>query len=160
MRVVVGTDHAGFDLKDTVVNAVQDAGHEVLDVGAFKFDAMDDYPDFAEAVGRAVQEGKADRGVVICGSAVGAGVAANKLRGVRASTCHDTYSAHQGVEHDAMNVLCLGGRIIGPALATEIVSAFLDAEYANEERFQRRLDKVIALEMNPGGICEQPNIED
>ena len=160
MRVVVGTDHAGFELKDTVVNAVQDAGHEVLDVGAFEFDAMDDYPDFAEAVGRAVQEGKADRGIVLCGSGVGAGVAANKLRGVRASTCHDTYSAHQGVEHDAMNVLCLGGRIIGPSLATEILSAFLNAEYVDEDRFQRRLDKVIAIEMGLGGISEQLKIED
>lgn len=155
MRVAVGTDHAGFDLKDTVVASVENAGHEVVDVGAYEFDAEDDYPDYAEAVARAVQDGRAERGIMLCGSAVGAGVAANKLRGIRASACHDTYSAHQGVEHDAMNVLCLGGRIVGSSLATEIVSAFLGAEYANEERFQRRLDKVIALEGAPGGIAEK-----
>ena len=154
MRVAVGTDHAGFDLKETVLAGIRSAGHEALELGAHEFDADDDYPDYAEAVGRAVQEGRAERGIMVCGSAVGAGVAANKLRGIRASACHDTYSAHQGVEHDAMNVLCLGGRIIGSALVTEIVAAFLSAEFAGEERFQRRLDKEIALEEAPGGIAE------
>ena len=155
MRVAVGTDHAGFDLKDTVLASIKSAGHEVVDVGAYEFDPEDDYPDFAEAVGRAVQEGRAERGIMVCGSAVGAGVAANKLRGIRASACHDTYSAHQGVEHDAMNVLCLGGRIVGSALAAEIVVAFLSAEFVHEDRFQRRLAKVTALEEAPGGIADQ-----
>ena len=155
MRVAVGTDHAGFDLKDMVLAGIKSAGHDALDLGAYEYDGSDDYPDFAEAVGRALQAGQAERGIVVCGSAVGAGVAANKLRGIRASACHDTYSAHQGVEHDAMNVLCLGGRIVGSSLAAEIVAAFLAAEYAHEERFQRRLDKVIALEEAPGGIAER-----
>ena len=153
MRVALGTDHAGFELKNAVAGWVVAAGHEVVDVGAYEMDPQDDFPDFAEAVGRAVQEERAERGIMLCGSAVGACVAANKLRGIRASACHDTYSAHQGVEHDAMNVLCLGGRIVGLALAEEIVIAYLGAEYVSEERFQRRLDKVMAIEDSPGGIA-------
>jgi len=153
MRVAIGADHAGFELKETVAGWVAGAGHEVVDVGAFTMDPLDDFPDFAEAVGRAVQDGQAERGIMLCGSAVGACVAANKLRGIRAATCHDTYSAHQGVEHDAMNVLCLGGRIVGTAVAEEIVAAYLAAVYVPEERFQRRLDKVMAIEESTGGIA-------
>jgi ribose 5-phosphate isomerase B len=153
MRVAIGADHAGFELKETVAGWVAGAGHKVVDVGAFAMDPQDDFPDFAEAVGRAVQDGRAERGIMLCGSAVGACVAANKLRGIRAATCHDTYSAHQGVEHDAMNVLCLGGRIVGTAVAEEIVAAYLKAIYVPEERFQRRLDKVMAIEESTGGIA-------
>jgi ribose 5-phosphate isomerase B len=153
MQVAIGADHAGFELKETVAGWVAGAGHEVVDVGAFALDPQDDFPDFAEAVGRAVQDGRAERGIMLCGSAVGACVAANKLRGIRAATCHDTYSAHQGVEHDAMNVLCLGGRIVGTAVAEEIVAAYLTAIYVPEERFQRRLDKVMAIEESTGGIA-------
>jgi ribose 5-phosphate isomerase B len=122
------------------------AGNDVVDVGAFKENPTDDYPDFAEAVGRAVLDGKAERGVLICGSGVGASVAANKLPGIRAGMCHDTYSAHQGVEHDNINVLVLGSRVIGVALAEDLVSAFMGAKFSNGERHVRRLGKVKALE--------------
>ncbi len=145
MKIVVGADHAGFPLKQEVAGLLRDAGHEVLDVGAFSTEPVD-YPDSAEAVGRAVVEGRAERGVLICGSGVGASVAANKVKGVRAAICHDVYSAHQGVEHDDMNVLVLGGRIIGPSLAAELVRAFVNARYTAEERHARRLAKVIALD--------------
>jgi RpiB/LacA/LacB family sugar-phosphate isomerase len=145
MKLVVGSDHAGFVLKQEVAEALRKEGHEVLDVGTGST-APVDYPDFAEAVGLAVRDGRAERGVLICGSGVGAAVAANKIRGIRAGICHDTYSAHQGVEHDDMNVLVLGGRIVGPALAHELVCAFVAARYSGEERHARRLAKVIALE--------------
>jgi RpiB/LacA/LacB family sugar-phosphate isomerase len=145
MKLVVGSDHAGFVLKQEVAEALRKEGHEVLDVGTGST-APVDYPDFAEAVGLAVRDGCAERGVLICGSGVGAAVAANKIRGIRAGICHDTYSAHQGVEHDDMNVLVLGGRIVGPALAHELVCAFVAARYSGEERHARRLAKVIALE--------------
>jgi len=145
MRLVVGADHAGFVLKQEIGEALRRAGHEVVDVGTNSTEPVD-YPDSAEAVGRAVVEGKAERGVLICGSGVGASVAANKIPGVRAAICHDTYSAHQGVEHDDMNVLVLGGRIIGPALAHELVNAFVAARYSAEERHARRLAKVKAIE--------------
>ncbi len=145
MKVAVGTDHGGLLLKQAVIEAVQRLGHEVLDFGTDS-PASVDYPDFAAAVGNAVVSGQAERGIAICGSGVGVTVAANKIKGVRACLCHDTYSAHQGVEHDDLNVLCLGGRVIGPALADEIVQAFLSANFHNEARFTRRLDKVIALE--------------
>ena len=145
MRVAVGSDHAGFQLKRLLGECVRELGHECLDLGA-PDETPSDYPDFAEAVGLAVKEGKAQRGIVTCGSGVGACVAANKIPGVRAAICHDTYSAHQGVEHDDMNVLVLGGRIIGVSLAREIVHAFLAAEFSNEARHARRLDKVKALE--------------
>ncbi|HEY7515233.1 MAG TPA: ribose 5-phosphate isomerase B [Vicinamibacteria bacterium] len=145
MRVVVGADHAGFVLKQEIAEDLRRRGHEVLDVGT-NSTAPVDYPDSAEAVGRAVTEGRAERGVLVCGSGVGASVAANKLPGVRAAVCHDAYSAHQGVEHDDMNVLVLGGRIVGPALAHELVEAFLAARFSGDERHVRRLDKVKALE--------------
>jgi len=145
MRIVVGSDHAGYILKQEVGEALRQAGHEVLDVGTSST-APVDYPDSAEAVGKAVMEGRAERGVLICGSGVGASVAASKLPGIRAAVCHDTYSAHQGVEHDDMNVLVLGGRIIGPALAMELVRVFVAARFTGEERHVRRLAKVKALE--------------
>ena len=145
MKVGVGADHAGFVLKQELAEMLRKAGHEVLDVGTDST-APVDYPDSAEAVGRAVMEGRAERGVLVCGSGVGASVAANKLPGIRAAVCHDVYSAHQGVEHDDMNVLVLVGRIIGPALAVELVCAFVAARFTGEERHARRLAKVKALE--------------
>jgi ribose 5-phosphate isomerase B len=145
MKIVIGSDHAGFQLKNAMGDVVRASGHAVLDVGAFN-ENPSDYPDFAEAVGRAVLDGKAERGVLICGSGVGASVAANKLVGIRAAVCHDSYSAHQGVEHDNMNVLVLGSRIIGVKLAEDLVKAFLGAQFTNEERHNRRLAKVAALE--------------
>jgi len=146
MRIAVGADHGGFSLKADIVKSLQKAGHEVLDVGAHTLDPSDDYPDFARAVGLAVQRGEAERGIIICGSGVGACVAANKLRGIRAGICHDTYSAHQGVEHDDMNVLCLGARIVGTELARELVRAFIGAQFSGAERHARRLAKVTAME--------------
>jgi ribose 5-phosphate isomerase B len=145
MRVVIGSDHAGFALKNSAGDVLRSLGHQVLDVGAFN-ENPSDYPDFAEAVGRAVLDGKAERGVLICGSGVGASVAANKLMGIRAAVCHDTYSAHQGVEHDDMNVLVLGSRVIGVKLAEDLVKSFLGAKFTNEERHVRRIAKVKALE--------------
>ena len=145
MRVVIGSDHAGFALKNSVGDVLRSLGHQVLDVGAFN-ENPSDYPDFAEAVDRAVLGGKAERGVLICGSGVGASVAANKLMGIRAAVCHDTYSAHQGVEHDDMNVLVLGSRVIGVRLAEDVVKAFLGAKFTNEERHVRRIAKIKALE--------------
>jgi RpiB/LacA/LacB family sugar-phosphate isomerase len=145
MKVVVGSDHAGLSLKQLVAGELQQQGHDVLDVGTFSSEPSD-YPDFAELVGEAVISGRAERGVLVCGSGVGASVAANKIPGVRAAVCHDTYSAHQGVEHDDMNVLVLGGRIIGTALAHDLVAAFVGARFSGEERHVRRLDKVKALE--------------
>ena len=149
MRIVIASDHAGFPLKETVIAAVRAAGHEVLDVGTDS-PASVDYADFVEKAGRAIQRGEAMRGVVLCGSGVGACIAANKMRGIYAAICHDTYSAHQGVEHDNMNVLCLGGRVIGPEPAKEIVAAFLGACFVGndpgEERHARRVGKVKKLE--------------
>ena len=145
MRIVVGSDHGGYALKQDVADGLRRDGHDVLDIGTHSVEPVD-YPDFAEAVGTAVIEGRAERGVLICGSGVGACVAANKLPGVRAAICHDSYSAHQGVEHDNMNVLVLGGRIVGPALARDLVRAFVGARYTAEERHVRRLGKVAALE--------------
>ncbi len=149
MKVVVGFDHAGFPLKKIVLDAVRDAGHEPIDVGTNSADPVD-YPDFAEKVGRAIQEGEAGRGILCCGSGIGACIAANKMKGVYASICHDTYSAAQGVMHDDMNVLCLGGRVIGPELAKALISAFLNAEYqgnmAGGERLAKRVEKIHRLE--------------
>ena len=146
MRIAIGADHGGFSLKENIVALLQKDGHEVLDVGAHTLDPSDDYPDFARAVGLAVQRGEAERGIIICGSGVGACVAANKLHGIRAGICHDTYSAHQGVEHDNMNVLCLGARIVGKELARELVRAFVGAQFSGAERHVRRLAKVKAIE--------------
>ncbi len=145
MRIVIGGDHAGFVLKGEIAALARGEGHDVLDVGAHSA-APSDYPDFAEAVGLAVLEQRAERGILICGSGVGASVAANKLAGIRAAVCHDTYSAHQGVEHDDMNVLVLGARVVGEALARDLVRSFLAARYSAEERHARRLAKVAALE--------------
>ena len=146
MKLVIGADHAGFPLKEEVRAHLTKAGHEVVDLGAYNTEPSD-YPDFAEKVGLAVKRGEAPRGIVICGSGVGVCVAANKMPGVRAGMCHDTYSAHQGVEHDDMNVIVLGARIIGPALAFECVDAFVGARFvATEERFVRRFNKVLAIE--------------
>lgn len=145
MKIVVGSDHAGFELKQQIADALRREGHEVIDVGTHTTASVD-YPDFAEAVGVAVRDGRAERGVLICGSGVGASVAANKLPGIRAAICHDTYSAHQGVEHDDMNVLVLGGRIVGPALAHDLVRAYIAARYTGEARHARRLAKITALE--------------
>ena len=145
MKIALGADHAGFALKERVKAYVLDLKHEVLDLGTGDT-APVDYPKFAEAVALAVRDGTAERGILVCGSGVGASIAANKIPGVRAGLCHDHYSAHQGVEHDDMNVLVLGGRIIGEALALELVRAFLGATYTAEERHQRRLDKVKQLE--------------
>jgi len=149
MKLVIGSDHAGFALKVAMGDFLRSLGHEVLDVGAFN-ENPSDYPDFAEAVGRAVLDGKAERGVLICGSGVGASVAANKLMGIRAGMCHDTYSARQGVEHDDINVLVLGSRVVGEKLAEDLVKAFLGAKFTSEERHVRRLGKIKALEAKFG----------
>src|SRR6185369_13978014 len=146
MKLVVGSDHAGVDLKRAVAEALLTDGHQVIDVGSNDATVPVDYPDYAVAVGRAVLDGKAERGVLICGSGVGASVAANKLVGIRAAVCHDTYSAHQGVEHDDMNVLVLGSRVIGVKLAEDLVKAYVAANFTREERHNRRLAKVKALE--------------
>ncbi len=145
MRIAIGADHAGFSLKRDLVSYIVGLGHEVKDLGTHTAEPVD-YPDYAEAVGNAVLKSAAERGILICGSGVGAAVAANKLPGIRAGLCHDTYSAHQGVEHDDMNVLVLGARIIGEALARELVHAFLNATFSGGERHRRRLEKVRALE--------------
>ena len=146
MNVAIGTDHAGFSLKSTVVEAITALGHSVVDCGAMRIDPDDDYPDFAAAVARAVLDGRAERGILLCGSGVGASVAANKFVGIRSALCHDTFSARQGVEDDAMNVLALGARVIGPALAVELVGAFLRAEFSGAERHRRRLAKIESFE--------------
>lgn len=146
MKIAIGCDHAGFELKRTIASELASEGHELLDLGATEYDPDDDYPDAAAAVGRAIASGEAERGLVICGSGVGASVAANKIRGVRAGLCHDTYSARQGVEHDDTNVLCLGARVIGYAVAGDLVRAFLAARFSGEERHLRRLRKTEALE--------------
>ena len=149
MRVVIGADHAGFELKEKLVVYLCDLGHAVHDVGTRSTAAVD-YPDYAEAVGVVVRAGRADRGIIICGSGVGTSIAINKLPGIRAGLCHDTYSTHQGVEHDDMNVLVLGARVIGLALARELVRTFLAARFSNEDRHSRRLAKVRALEARYG----------
>lgn len=147
MNLVIASDHAGFSLKEEVRAYLAKTGHEVLDLGAFKCEPQDDYPDFAERVGEAIKDGEAPRGILICGSGVGVSIAANKIPGIRAAMCHDTYSAHQGVEHDDMNVLVIGARIVASALAYELVDSFLKAKFiSNEERFTRRFKKVLAIE--------------
>jgi RpiB/LacA/LacB family sugar-phosphate isomerase len=145
MRIVVGSDHAGFEMKQSILAYVQALGHKVLDVGTDS-DSPVDYPDYAEAVGMAIINDEADRGILICGSGVGAVVAVNKIPGIRAAVCHDCYSAHQGVEHDNMNVLVLGSRVIAAQLAHDLVRLFLDAKFSGEERHLRRLAKVQKLE--------------
>ena len=145
MRLVLGSDHAGYEMKQSLADFLRGLGHGILDVGTCNTVSVD-YPDFAQAVSDAVLDGRAERGVLICGSGVGASVAANKIPGIRAGLCHDTYSAHQGVEHDNINVLVLGSRIIGPELAKELVRAFLNAKFSGEERHVRRLGKIKAIE--------------
>lgn len=149
MKVAVASDHAGYDLKELVRKDLAAAGHAVLDLGTDDPTEPDDYPDFALALGTALIRGQAERGVLICGSGVGASVAANKIPGIRAGLCHDHYSAHQGVEHDDMNVLVLGARIIGSETAKDLIAAFLGAKFTGEERHARRLAKVNAIEANP-----------
>ena len=151
MRVAIGADHGGFSLKAELTDYIRELGHYPTDVGAHEVDPLDDYPDFAQAVAGAVVGDTAARGIMICGSGVGAAITANKVRGARASVCHDTYSAHQGVEHDQMNVLCLGARIVGGELAREIVAAFLSASFIAEEKYIRRLNKIKALDGDESG---------
>ncbi|MFN0168415.1 MAG: ribose 5-phosphate isomerase B [Bryobacteraceae bacterium] len=145
MRVTIGSDHAGFALKGDLIAFLRAEDHDVVDAGTYSTDPVD-YPDYAEAVSRPVLSGDAERGILICGSGIGASVAANKIRGIRAGVCHDTYSAHQGVEHDDMNVLVLGSRIISVQLARELAQSFLRARFTGEERHVRRLNKVKAIE--------------
>src|SRR5688500_19897005 len=145
MRIALAADHAGYLLKNELKATLSGQGHDVLDLGTDS-PATVDYPDSAEAVAGAIRGGQAERGIIVCGSGAGVSIAANKFPGIRAAVCHDTYTAHQAVEHDDMNVLCLGARVIGSALALDLVSAFLGARYAGEERFQRRLDKVVRIE--------------
>lgn len=151
MKVAVGCDHAGFPLKEFVIESVKGLGYEVLDVGTYSTDSVD-FPDFTKKVGEKIQSGEAERGILICGSGIGACIAANKMKGIYASICHDTYSAAQGVMHDAMNVLCMGGRVIGPELVKVLVPAFLNAEYlgdkAGGERLARRVEKIKKMEEN------------
>jgi ribose 5-phosphate isomerase B len=151
MRVAVGADHAGVPLNQCVIDEVRKLGHEVVDLGTHDASQPDDYPDYAAAVAAKVASGECDRGILVCGSGVGVAVAANKVLGIRACMCHDTYSAHQGVEHDDMNVLCIGARVVGRELALELVRAFLNARFTGEERHLRRLNKILALEQKMRG---------
>lgn len=146
MRVAIGADHAGYPLNEKVIALLKELDHEIVDFGTHDGTQPQDYPDYAYKVAQAVQAGEAERGILICGSGVGASVAANKVKGARACLCHDTYSAHQGVEHDDINVLCLGARIIGVELALELVRAFLGAKFTGEQRHVRRLKKIAAIE--------------
>lgn len=145
MRIAISCDHAGFPLKEAVIEAVKESKHEVLDLGTFSLDRVD-YPDFAQKAGRAIINGEADRGVVICGSGVGVNITLNKMKGIYACVCHDTYSSHQGVEHDDMNVLCLGATIIGNCLVKEIVKSFLAASLMDVDRYKQRINKYKAIE--------------
>jgi len=146
MRVGIATDHGGFGLKEELIVRLRGAGHEVVDFGAHAFEATDDYPDYVEPLARAVADGRVDRGVAVCGSGVGASVCANKIHGVRAALVHDHFSARQGVEDDHMNVLCMGGRTVGPEVAWDLVETFLGASYGRAERHLRRLAKLAALD--------------
>jgi len=145
MKITIGSDHAGFELKKVLIDHLQKSGHQLLDVGTDST-APVDYPDYAEAVARGVLQGGSERGILICGSGVGASVAANKIPGIRAGLCHDGYSAHQGVEHDNINVLVLGSRVIGPELAKDLCITFINARFTNEERHRRRLEKIHSIE--------------
>jgi ribose 5-phosphate isomerase B len=150
MKIAIAADHAGYLLKDEIAARLAGQGHEMIDLGTHS-PAPVDYPDSAEHVARALTAGEAARGIIVCGSGAGVSIAANKVPGIRASVCHDTYTAHQAVEHDDMNVLCIGARVIGPALAHEIVSAFVNARFSGEERHRRRLDKMLAIEARYAG---------
>jgi ribose 5-phosphate isomerase B len=151
MRVGIASDHGGFALKEQIAELLRGAGYEVVDFGAFHLSSGDDYPDYIIPMARAVSAGKVDRGLALCGSGVGASIAANKVAGVRAGLIHDVFSAHQGVEDDDMNVFSLGGQVIGPALAWELIETFLKARFSGAERHQRRVDKVRALEIQEVG---------
>ena len=150
MRLALAADHAGFPLKQEMAPLLARQGHELIDLGTNSPEPVD-YPDSAEAVARALLDGKADRGIIFCGSGAGVSIAANKFPGIRAAVCHDTYTAHQAVEHDDMNVLCLGARVIGPALASDIIAAFVGAKFSGEDRHQRRLNKILAIESRFSG---------
>ena len=150
MRIAVASDHGGFPLKARVVEMLQKLGHDAADLGTCSGDTPDDYPDFAEAVARAVLEGRADRAILLCGSGAGAAVAANKFKGIRAATCHDSFSAHQCVEDDNVNVMCLGARVVGPELALELVRIYIDAAFSGAERHRRRLNKIAGFEEHFG----------
>jgi ribose 5-phosphate isomerase B len=149
MRVGIATDHGGFQLKEELAAYLRGAAHDVVDFGAHSLTPGDDYPDFVIPLARAVASGEVERGVAVCGSGVGASICANKIPGIRAGLVQDHYSAHQGVEHDDMNILCIGGRVVGPAVAEDLVAAFLSARFTNEERHVRRLGKMAALEAQP-----------
>lgn len=151
MRIGIAADHAGFAVKEELKKDLQGASHEIVDFGARRLDPEDDYPDFVAPLARAVAKGEVERGIAICGSSIGACIAANKVAGARAGPCSDHYSAHQGVEHDDMNVICLGGRVIGYALAWEMIQTFLAARFSGEERHRRRLKKIAALEQGGKG---------
>ena len=146
MKIALGSDHAGFDIKEEIKSFLTSSNIDFVDLGAYEFDALDDYPDFAKNVGYAIRNGEAQKGIIICGSGVGASITANKIKGVRAGLCHDGYSAHQGVEHDDMNVLCIGSRIIGIELIKEIIISFINAKFSGEERHSRRLQKLLDIE--------------
>lgn len=148
MKISIGADHAGYEMKQQLIEFIEKLGHSVHDVGTFEPGKPDDYPDYAILVAEDIRAGKADRGVLVCGSGVGVSVAANKFKGIRAGLCHDHYSAHQGVEHDNMNILVMGSRIIGPMLSQDVTQAFLNATFSGEERHVRRLNKVKGIEEN------------
>ena len=150
MNIALGVDHAGFPLKAAIAQHIRESGNVVVDIGAHELQPNDDYPDFALAVAQAILLGDAERGIILCGSGVGASIATNKVSGIRACLCHDTYTARQGVEHNNMNVICLGGRVIGIETAKDVVAAFLGADYTPEARFQRRIDKVSEIEQSRG----------
>jgi|TARA_Y100000814_G_scaffold57379_2_gene35605 ribose 5-phosphate isomerase B len=146
VKIALGSDHAGFEIKEIIKSFLTSSNIDFVDLGAYEFDALDDYPDFAKNVGYAIRNGEAQKGIIICGSGVGASITANKIKGVRAGLCHDGYSAHQGVEHDDMNVLCIGSRIIGIELIKEIIISFINAKFSGEERHSRRLQKLLDIE--------------
>ena len=146
MKIAIGSDHAGFEIKEEIKSFLTSLNIDFVDSGAYEFDALDDYPDFAKNVGYAIRNGEAQKGIIVCGSGVGASITANKIKGVRAGLCHDGYSAHQGVEHDDMNVLCIGSRIIGIELIKEIIISFINAKFSGEERHSRRLQKLLDIE--------------
>ena len=147
MKVCIGADHGGFQLKNELIKFISKNGFDVIDKGAYTFNPNDDYPDFAELVAKSVQNGESEKGIILCGSGVGASITASKFKGVRSAVCHDTYSASQGVEHDDMNVICLGARIIGSTLAEKITINFLKSKFIAESRFLRRLEKVQKIEL-------------
>ena len=146
MKIALGSDHAGFEIKEEIKSFLTSLNIDFVDLGASEFDALDDYPDFAKNVGYSIRNGEAEKGIIVCGSGVGASITANKIKGVRAGLCHDGYSAHQGVEHDDMNVLCTGSRIIGIELIKEIIISFINAKFSGEERHSRRLQKLLDIE--------------